>query len=86
MGRKRVEDGHPEPFKIKYVELGNEERVDEQYAAKFQAIAEAIWAVDKQIVLVVGDFVYSQPIQDPYSFTGAARILRALLVNQKYSN
>ena len=38
------------------MELGNEERVDEKYAAKFEALAEAIWAKDRDVILVVGDF------------------------------
>jgi hypothetical protein len=71
-GRKRVADGHPKPYRLPYIELGNEERVDEQYAAKFEARAKAIWAKDRDVILVVGDFAYDQPIKDPMKFTGAA--------------
>ena len=28
-GRKRVADGHPKPYRLPYMELGNEERVDD---------------------------------------------------------
>ena len=35
-GRKRVADGHREPYRLHYIELGNEERVDEKYAATFE--------------------------------------------------
>ncbi len=31
-------DGHPQPYRLRYMELGNEERVDEKYAAKFEAL------------------------------------------------
>ena len=58
----------PQPYRLKYLELGNEERVDEKYAAKFEALAEAIWAQDPGVILVVGDFVYGKPIQDPFRF------------------
>ena len=60
------------PIKLRYLELGNEERVDEHYAAKFEALAKAIWAKDPDVILVVGDFAYGQPIHDPMKFTGAA--------------
>ncbi len=55
-GRKRVADGHPKPYRLPYMELGNEERVDDEYAAKFEALAKAIWAKDRDVILVVGDF------------------------------
>jgi len=71
-GQKRVADGHPEPYKLKFLELGNEERVDEAYAAKFEALAKVIWAKNPDITVVVGDFVYSEPITDPMNFKGAA--------------
>jgi hypothetical protein len=70
-GRRRVADGHPQPYRLRYIELGNEERVDEKYAEKFEGLAKAIWAKDKDIILVVGDFAYSRKILDPLNFTGA---------------
>jgi hypothetical protein len=70
-GRKRASDGHPEPYQLRYLEIGNEEKVDSAYAAKFAAIAEAIWAKDPQIVLIVGDFSYHKPITDPDHISGA---------------
>ncbi len=70
-GRKRVADGHPQPYRLRYLELGNEERVDERYAAKFEALARAIWAKDPGLVPVVGDFSYNEPIRDPMHFKGA---------------
>ena len=39
-GRRRAADGHPEPFRLRYVELGNEERVDSSYFGKFKPLAE----------------------------------------------
>jgi alpha-L-arabinofuranosidase len=43
-------DGHPAPYRLRYIELGNEERVDEVYAQKFQALARATWAKDPGVV------------------------------------
>ncbi len=59
-GRKRVTDGHRAPYRLKYLQLGNEERVNEDYWQKFKPMAEAIWAKDPDIILVVGDFAYGQ--------------------------
>jgi alpha-L-arabinofuranosidase len=73
-GSRRARDGHPEPYRLKYLELGNEEAVDEAYCQKFKPLAEAIWAADPQIVPIVGDFEYRRPITDPDRVEGAPRI------------
>jgi len=71
-GRRRAADGHPAPYGLRYLELGNEERVDAGYFARFKPLAEAIWAKDRDIILVVGDFAYGKRIEDPWKFDGAA--------------
>lgn len=81
-GRKRAADGHPQPFTIHLMELGNEERVDEKYAQKFEGLASAIWAKDPNMILVVGDFAYGRPIKDPFNFTGAASRITTLAGQQ----
>jgi alpha-L-arabinofuranosidase len=82
-GRKRAMDGHPEPFHVGCLELGNEERVDDKYAERFEALAGAIWAKDPKMVLVVGDFAYDKPIEDPFKFTGAASRITTLAAHQR---
>lgn len=82
-GRRRAADGHPRPYGLKYLEIGNEERVDESYWRKFKAIAEAVWARDPKLILVVGDFAYGKPIADPFHFTGAAGGITSLAAHQK---
>ena len=82
-GRRRAADGHPKPYGLKHLEIGNEERVDESYFQKFKGIAEAIWARDPQIILVVGDFAYGQTIKDPLHFNGAASRITTLASQQK---
>ncbi len=77
-GRKRAADGHPEPYNLHYMELGNEERVDDKYAEKFMKLATAIWAKDPPVILVVGDFAYDKPILDPFHFDGAASRITSL--------
>ncbi|MFO1062323.1 MAG: alpha-L-arabinofuranosidase C-terminal domain-containing protein [Pirellulales bacterium] len=73
-GAERVADGHAKPYGLKYLEIGNEEAVDEKYWLRFRPIAEAVWASDPNLVLIVGDFEYREPIRDPLNFKGAPRI------------
>lgn len=82
-GRQRVRDGHPAPYHLKYLQLGNEEQVNEEYWQKFKPLAEAIWAKDPGIILVVGDFAYQHPISDPFNFTGADGRITSLAAHQK---
>jgi len=82
-GGKRVADGHPAPYHLKYLELGNEERVDDSYFEKFKAAAEVIWAKDPSIILIVGDFGYRRAITDPFNFTGADSGITAMTGHQR---
>lgn len=82
-GRKRAADGHPEPYRLKYVEIGNEESVNDAYYEKFKPVADAIWAKDPGMIPVVGDFVYHRPIQDPFNFTGADGRITSLAIQQR---
>jgi Alpha-L-arabinofuranosidase C-terminal domain/Domain of Unknown Function (DUF1080) len=82
-GSQRAADGHPAPYELKYIEFGNEERVDDTYWQKFQAVAKAVWAADPKVIIVVGDFTYGQPIQDPFNFSGAASGITSLEAHQK---
>jgi hypothetical protein len=82
-GRKRAASGHPRAYDLRYIELGNEERVDEAYFRKFKALAETIWSRDPALTLVVGDFLYSRPITDPFQFTGAASGIMSLAAQKQ---
>jgi hypothetical protein len=62
--RKRIADGHPAPYRLKYLQLGNEQRVNAEYAKNFEGLARAIWAKDSDVILVVGDYFYER-IKDP---------------------
>lgn len=81
-GAQRLADGHPQPYGLKYIELGNEERVDDAYFRKFKPLAEAIWARDPGIIIVVGDFSYHQIIVNPFSFGGADSGITSLAAQQ----
>jgi alpha-L-arabinofuranosidase len=82
-GSKRAADGHPAPYGLKQIELGNEERVDDAYFAKFKGLAEAIWAKDANMTLVVGDFCYHDAITDPFHITGADSKITTLAAQQQ---
>jgi hypothetical protein len=70
-GRRRLADGHPQPYNLKHIELGNESGVDRQYWLWFQPLAEAIWRKDPKIIFVVGDYEYPEVIKDPYHMKAA---------------
>ncbi len=71
-GQKRADAGHPAPYNLKHIELGNEEKIDAAYWAKFEPMAEAIWARDPAIIVVVGDFAYQKVITNADHFEGGA--------------
>ena len=82
-GRKRAADGHPKPYGLRHMELGNEERVDENYYQKFKALAETIWAQDPRIIIVVGDLCYQEPIRDPFNFRGSCSGITTLAAHRE---
>lgn len=81
--KRRIEDGHPEAYRLKYIQLGNEERIDDAYYAKFEKLAEAIWQHAPDVILVVGDFLYVNKIDNPLDFRGAASNITSLAAHQK---
>ena len=70
--RLRIEMGHPEPYNLPFLQFGNEERVDMNYANRFNAVAPSIWERDEDIILIVGDFGYGDVITDPNNVTGTS--------------
>lgn len=82
-GAKRAADGHPQPYTVDRIELGNEEAVNDSYWQKFQALASVIWQKRPTMKLVVGDFGYSDVITDPSHVTGAASGITSLAAHQK---
>ena len=82
-GKRRAADGHPQPYRLTHIELGNEERVDDAYYQKFERLAPAIWAKDPNVILVVGDFQYERPITDPMHVEGAASKVTSLAAHRR---
>ncbi|TWU37438.1 alpha-L-arabinofuranosidase C-terminal domain-containing protein [Novipirellula artificiosorum] len=42
-GRKRIELGHPKPYRLQMIQIGNEEAANSNYAQRVKALAGAIW-------------------------------------------
>ncbi|MBB3207095.1 hypothetical protein FHS27_002914 [Rhodopirellula rubra] len=82
-GAKRVADGHASAYGIRYLQLGNEESVDQAYWERFEPIARALWNRDPNLILIVGDFQYDEPILDLYSISGAAGGIHSLKTHQQ---
>lgn len=62
----RMQSAHPQPYKLKFIQYGNEERVDEAFADRFIAACRGVWSVNPEIIMVVGDFEYKKITEDPY--------------------
>ena len=58
-GKKRAENGHPEPYGVRYIEIGNEEAIDgkrdwyQHYLERFEALEPAMHAKDRALQLVI---------------------------------
>lgn len=51
-GRIRAEAGHPEPFNLKYLGLGNEELISPEFAERFKYIYERVTKAHPEIIIV----------------------------------
>ena len=51
-GRVRAEAGHPEPFNLKYLGLGNEERISPEFCERFRYIYKKVHEAHPEIVIV----------------------------------
>lgn len=51
-GAKRAEAGHPKPFNLKYVGIGNEDKITPEFEERFKIIFEAVKAKHPEIVLI----------------------------------
>ncbi|RPJ38804.1 MAG: hypothetical protein EHM21_16360, partial [Chloroflexi bacterium] len=65
-GARRAADGHPQPYGLKYIEIGNEEHdrvsklIDTAYTARLRGILEALHAKDPGVVPILGAGVWAQ--------------------------
>ncbi len=71
-GQRRVDDGYPEPFGVRYIEIGNEELtriaapggarslIRRDYPALFRDHVLAIAAADPEMTVIAGHWLYSE--------------------------
>jgi len=63
----RLKSHHPQPYKLAYIQFGNEEKVTEDFADRFIAACKGVWSVSRDITMVIGDFAYlGHTFEDPY--------------------
>ena len=51
-GKKRAEQGHPKPFGLKYLGIGNEEKITPEFEERFKYMYERIMAKYPDIIIV----------------------------------
>lgn len=51
-GRIRAEQGHPKPFNLKYLGIGNEEKITPEFAERFKYMYDKITKAHPEIVIV----------------------------------
>ncbi len=51
-GKQRAEAGHPEPFNLKYIGIGNEDVISEEFKVRFQAIYNAVKRKHPEITVI----------------------------------
>jgi alpha-L-arabinofuranosidase len=52
-GRRRAENGHPEPYNLRYLQLGNEETTNAHYIERFKILHDAIRPRDAKVELII---------------------------------
>ena len=64
-GAERARDGHPAPFPLRYIEIGNEDYFDKSasYPARYAQFAEALHSAYPEYKLIAtdGNSKYSRP-------------------------
>jgi alpha-L-arabinofuranosidase len=53
-GRYREQNGHAEPYNVKYIEIGNEETTDAHYLERFLLLYEAMRPRDPKVDYIIG--------------------------------
>ena len=69
-GKLRAEAGHPEPFNMKYLGIGNEDLISEAFETRFKMIRDAVNAKYPDITVVgtVGPFFEGSDYEEGWDF------------------
>lgn len=52
-GKRRAANGHPEPYGVRYIEIGNEEKTDAHYIERFRLLSDAMHARDPNVQCII---------------------------------
>ncbi len=82
-GKVRAEAGHPEPFNLKYIGIGNEDLIGDVFKERFTMIFKAVKAKYPEITVVgtVGPFCEGSDYEDGWAL---ARKLNIPIVDEHY--
>jgi alpha-N-arabinofuranosidase len=82
-GAKRAEAGHPQPFNLQYVGVGNEDKQTEVFRSRFKMIYEAVKTKHPEITLIgtTGPFHSGEDYEQGWKF---ANQLAVAVVDEHY--
>ncbi len=82
-GAKRAKAGHPEPFNLKYIGIGNEDMITEVFEERFKRINDAVKASHPEIKVIgtVGPFYEGSDYDEGWRF---AKEQKLDLVDEHY--
>jgi len=52
-GRRRALDGHPRPYDLRHVQIGNEETLNDHYVERFRILSDAMAARDPGLTFII---------------------------------
>ena len=75
-GAKRAAAGHPEPFKLEYLGIGNEDHITPEFRERFKMIFEAAKAKHPEIKVIgtVGPFASGEDFDAGWKLAGELRV------------
>ncbi len=82
-GKKRADAGHPEPFHLKYLGIGNEDMITEVFEERFRMIHNALRELHPEITVIgtVGPFYEGTDYDRGYEF---AKQEKVMMVDEHY--
>lgn len=82
-GKIRAENGHPKPFNLKYLAVGNEDEINEEYCIRYEIIQNAINKKYPEIV-VIGNSGPGFGNTDYHAGWSLSRRLKTPIVDEHY--
>ncbi|CAD0009064.1 alpha-L-arabinofuranosidase C-terminal domain-containing protein [Flavobacterium salmonis] len=82
-GKKRAEAGHPKPFNLKYVGIGNEDLISDVFEERYRMIVKAVQQKHPEIIIIgtVGPFFEGSDYNEGWAI---ANDLKLPMVDEHY--